>query len=96
MNIEATFDTPDGRRTLHLKNRQGWALCKLASAGPVGITTIDHPAPRLSAYVHSLRGHGFCIETEMEPHEGQYRGQHARYRLQQDVSIRVLGNGVAT
>jgi hypothetical protein len=96
MNIEATFETPDGRRTLQLRNRQGWTLCKLASAGPIGITTLDHPAPRLSAYVHSLRERGFCIETEMEPHDGTYSGHHARYRLQQDVSIRVLTKGAQT
>ena len=95
MKLHATFDTPNGKKTIELKDRQGWTLFHLARAGQSGITTIERPALRLAAYVHSLRKHGLSIETEMERHDGPYQGRHARYRLAQSVSVQVLGKGAA-
>lgn len=46
---------------------------------------------RWSGYVHALRKMGFQIDTIMEPHDGPYPGQHARYRLACDVQIKALG-----
>jgi len=94
MNILATIETGQGLRTFHLTKRQGWALYHLAKAGHHGITTIERPALRVAAYVHCLRKRGFDIETEMEPHGGAYRGNHARYRLLTNVhSLTVLTRG---
>ena len=96
MKLHATFETALGKRTVELNNRQGWTMFQLAQARSAGITTLETPALRLAAYVHSLRKCGFSIETIMEDHGGTYAGRHARYRLAQDVSIRVLGKGTTT
>ncbi len=77
-------------RTFEFDGRLGWTLAELAKAGPRGVATVERPAPRWSAYVHSLRKVGIPIETEMEPHEGTYSGVHARYRLACDVHLEVL------
>lgn len=76
--------------TFELKGRLGWTMAQLVDAGPSGVTTIERPALRLAAYVHSLRKRGIPIETEIETHDGPYAGQHARYRLACDASVRVL------
>ncbi|MCK0102351.1 helix-turn-helix domain-containing protein [Pseudohalocynthiibacter sp. F2068] len=92
MKIQVTFDSGQGPQTIELRNRQGWTLYHLAKAGWHGITTIERPALRLSAYVHRLRERGFAIETEMEAHGGSYKGLHARYRLLTDVSVQLQGD----
>ncbi|SDE47603.1 winged helix domain-containing protein [Limimaricola pyoseonensis] len=74
-------------RTLTLKGRLGWTMHQLAQAGSRGLTPLERPAPRWSGYVHDLRKLGVSIETEMEPHEGAYRGHHARYRLACAVEV---------
>ena len=51
-------------------------------AGPSGCTPIDHPGPRWSAYVHSLKNdYGVEIETRHEKHGPPFAGTHARYVL---------------
>ena len=50
-------------------------------AGSIGVTTIDHPAPRWSHYIFKLRKAGLIITTEYEPHIGPFPGKHGRYRL---------------
>lgn len=77
-------------RTFEFKGRLGWMITKLVEAGPRGVTPISHPAPRQSGYVHSLRELGVPIETIMEPHEGSYPGQHARYVLTCDATVQLL------
>lgn len=91
MLIHATLPGGDCPRTFELNGRLGWTMVQLAKAGQRGVTAQEVPALRWSAYVHDLRRMGVPIETEMEAHEGQYAGRHARYRLCCDVSIRVLG-----
>ncbi len=90
MKIEITL-LSEPSRTFELEGRMGWTMAQLANAGTQGVATVENPAPRWSAYVHSLRKLGIQIETEMEPHEGSYPGQHARYRLACDVHIKALG-----
>ena len=94
MKLHTTFETPDGKRTIQLKARQGWTMFQLANARSNGITALENPALRLAAYIHSLRKHGISIETVMEEHGGTYEGQHARYRLAQEVTIQVLEGDV--
>lgn len=89
MQIKVTL-LGDPPRTFEHDGRLGWSMIQLAQAGAKGVTPIDHPAPRWSAYVHTLRKMGIQIETEMEPHEGTYPGLYARYRLYCDVKIRAL------
>lgn len=93
MQIEATL-LSEPPRTFELDGRLGWTMIQLAQAGAKGVTPIEQPAPRWSAYVHKLRKLGIQIETEMEPHEGTYPGQHARYRLACDAYVRTLGSEV--
>lgn len=93
MKIEVTL-LSEPSRTFELDGRLGWTVMQLAVAGAHGIATIQRPAPRWSAYVHKLREMGFQIDTIMEPHEGPYAGQHARYRLACDVQIKALGREV--
>jgi len=79
--------TPEGGEpfTLYAMGREAWALDRLRWAGPKGCTPIEQPAPRWSAYVHTLRGHGVPIETLYEPHGGEFSGHHGRYILRADV-----------
>ncbi|SDF82244.1 winged helix domain-containing protein [Sulfitobacter delicatus] len=89
MKIEVALSSEEPR-TLKLKGRLGWAMAHLAETGPKGVTPITRPAPRWSGYVFDLRERGVPIDTIMEPHEGSYLGQHARYVLTCDASIQLL------
>ena len=71
--------------TLYLRGREAWALDRLRAAGPEGVTAIEQPAPRWSAYVHNLRERGVPIMTVREPHGGDFAGHHGRYILRADV-----------
>jgi hypothetical protein len=92
MKIQVTL-LSEQPRTFDLQGRLGWTMAQLAKAGRKGITSIERPAPRLSAYVHELRKLGIQIETEMEPHEGTYSGHHARYRLACEAHVEPLAVG---
>jgi hypothetical protein len=79
--------TPEGGEpfTIYAKGREAWALDRLRWAGANGCTPIEQPAPRWSAYVHTLRERGVPIETIYEPHGGEFSGTHGRYVLRADV-----------
>lgn len=71
-----------GTATQHfIGGRERWALECLMAAGGKGCTPIDHPGPRWSAYVLTLRRLGFDIATISEQHAGPFSGHHARYVL---------------
>ena len=76
----------DGSRKSFV-GREAWTLRHLIDTGSVGVTTIDHPAPRWSHYVYKLRQAGLTISTEYEPHTGSFPGTHGRYRLETSVTI---------
>ena len=88
--MEQVFDVAekDGKHhAITLKGRNAWALLELISEGQEGCTPIDNPAPRWSAYIHTLRHHHFLdIVTIAEPHRGPFPGHHARYVLRSVVS----------
>jgi hypothetical protein len=67
--------------------REAWCLRRLIEAGPKGLTTIDHPAPRWSHYVFKLRKAGLAISTDVELHRGSYPGHHGRYRLETPLTV---------
>lgn len=69
--------------------RAAWALERLIAAGARGITSVSDPAPRLADYVFKLRRLGIGIITDDEPHQGEFAGRHARYRLA--TPVRILG-----
>jgi hypothetical protein len=94
MKIRATLYLSEQSRTFELKGRLGWAMVQLVEAGAKGVTPISRPAPRWSAYIFSMRELGIPIETIMEPHEGNYPGQHARYVLPCDAQVQLLGSEV--
>jgi hypothetical protein len=72
---------PDGT-VFTVNGRDAWALLELVNAGTSGVTPIDNPGPRWSAYVFNLkREHGLTIETRHEVHRGPFPGSHARYVL---------------
>jgi hypothetical protein len=77
---------PDGSQQ-SFAGREAWTLRQLVDAGPIGVTTIDHPAPRWSHYVFKLRRAGLTITTEYEAHSGTYPGTHGRYRLETPVTV---------
>jgi hypothetical protein len=99
MNTEIVDDAPQ-RKVLSVTlpdgshrrfyGRDAWALKHLLKAASVGVTTIDHPAPRWSHYIYKLRKAGLSISTEHEPHAGDFPGTHGRYRL--ETSVRIEGN----
>lgn len=88
--VLVTFPGEPKRPGVPLTGRDAWALVKLAEAGPKGVTPIDTPGPRWSAYVFNLRSLGFNIETRTERHGPPFAGSHARYVLHETVSIRTL------
>lgn len=94
MHIDVTLTGGEQPRTFTLSGRIGQTIYHLWQAGPAGITALETPALRLAAYVHSLREMGFAIETRMEPHEGKYAGQHARYILCTAIVVVTQGEGV--
>jgi hypothetical protein len=90
MTLDRTFIVvempadPDPLR-LAFRGRVAWTLGALIDAGPRGVTPLERPAPRWSAYVHTLRKAGVIVDTIEEPHAGAYRGWHGRYILRSDV-----------
>lgn len=82
--VAITVQSYDGER-FSFEGREAWALNTLIQAGERGCSTIDRPAPRLSAYVHKLRKAGLIIETINERHRGQFPGTHGRYVLRSEV-----------
>lgn len=81
------FGGGDGPVTALMGGRMLWALRALMAAGPNGVTPIERPAPRWSAYVHKLRRMGLVIETIPEEHGGPFPGTHGRYVLRTVVAI---------
>jgi hypothetical protein len=79
--IELLVQRIDTGETLRLMGREAWTLAWLIEAGPRGIAPIERPAPRVSAYVHSLRKRGLVIETLDERHAGPFPGSRGRYVL---------------
>jgi winged helix domain-containing protein len=77
---------PDGSQQAFV-GREAWTLRHLVNAGSIGVTTIDHPAPRWSHYVFKLRKAGLVISTEHEGHKGDFPGTHGRYRLETPVTV---------
>ena len=77
---------PNGS-TLGYSGRLAWALGLLMKVGERGVTPIDTPGPRWSAYIHELRKDGLDIETLNEPHGGPFPGHHARYILRSPLQI---------
>lgn len=95
MHIHVTIPGGERPRTFELKGSLGWTVYQLAQAGAQGVTPIERPAPRWSAYVHDLRRMGLPIETELAAHKGRYPGQHARYVLACDITLTLLDRNVA-
>lgn len=72
--------------TISVCGRERWALETLLAVGATGCTSISNPAPRLAAYVCSLRDRGVLISTDLEDHFGDFPGRHARYTLVAQVT----------
>jgi len=87
MNIDVTLMGGERPRYISLSGRVGQTMQRLIEAKDKGITSLENPALRLAAYVHSLRDMGFTIDTEIEQHGGDYPGHHARYRLRSTVIL---------
>jgi thiamine monophosphate synthase len=81
------FGGGDAPVTAIIGGRMLWALRALIAAGAKGVTPIERPAPRWSAYVHKLRRLGLVIETIPEEHGGAFPGTHGRYVLRSVVAI---------
>lgn len=84
-------DNPADSVHFVVHGRDRWALECLIAAGDRGCTPIDNPGPRWSAYVFNLRAIGLCIETQTEPHTGDFPGHHARYVLRSTLTRAPLG-----
>jgi hypothetical protein len=85
--VELLVQRTDTGESLRLKGREAWTLAHLIGAGETGIIPLDRPAPRWSAYVHSLRKRGLEIDTVDEPHAGPYSGTHGRYVLRTSLEM---------
>ncbi|WP_062236901.1 winged helix domain-containing protein [Aureimonas sp. N4] len=77
----------DAAEPVNIVGRDAWALEALLSAGMIGLTPIDRPAPRWSHYIFKLRGKGIRVETIEEANRGEFKGTHARYVLRSPVTI---------
>jgi hypothetical protein len=85
--VELLVQRTDTGETLRLKGREALTLAHLIGAGETGIIPLDRPAPRWSAYVHTLRKRGLDISTVDEPHAGPYSGTHGRYILHTSLEV---------
>jgi len=85
--VELLVKRTDIGEPLRLNGREAWTLAYLIRAGETGIIPLDRPAPRWSAYVHSLRKRGLDIDTVDEPHAGPYSGTHGRYVLRTSLEV---------
>jgi hypothetical protein len=72
---------------LSFKGRDAWTLHALIEAGERGVTPLERPAPRWSAYVFDLRKAGLIIETIDERHAGAFKGSHGRYVLRSPLTL---------
>ena len=90
MKIDVTLEGGDCPLTFKLSGRLGWTMYQLSLAGSHGVTPLEKPAQRWSSYVHQLRRKGIAVLTEMERHDGAYRGVHARYRLACNALVRII------
>ena len=86
--VELLVQRLDTGEMLRVKGREAWTLACLMEVRERGIIPLERPAPRWSAYVHSLRKRGLVIDTIDEPHAGPYSGTHGRYILR--TPLRVL------
>ncbi|MHC2584184.1 winged helix domain-containing protein [Bradyrhizobium diazoefficiens] len=77
----------DAGNAIVIVGRAAWALLELLTAGNIGCTYIDNPAPRWSGYIHKLRKLGATIDTLQEAHGGPFAGFHARYVLRSSVTV---------
>ena len=85
--VELFVKRADTGEMLRLKGREAWTLAQLIGAGKTGVIPLDRPAPRWSAYVHTLRKRGLEIDTVDEPHAGPYSGTHGRYFLRTSLEV---------
>ncbi|HEV7246569.1 MAG TPA: hypothetical protein VGN93_06205 [Shinella sp.] len=86
--IRKTFRIKETGREIIVPGRQAWTLERLIDAGSRGLTTIDHPAPRTSAYVHFLKkDFGINIDMVRESHKGAFPGVHGRYFLKTEIQL---------
>lgn len=85
-SLSLDFEDDAGRRW-RFTGREAWALAELVRAGERGVTPLDTPGPRWSAYIHDLRSAGLDIETVTELHGPPFPGHHARYVLRSAVRI---------
>ncbi|MXQ08041.1 hypothetical protein GQ651_09315 [Alphaproteobacteria bacterium GH1-50] len=85
MKLSVTIEGYDS--PIALKGRTAWALQQLIIAGSTGVSTVDRPAPRWSAYVEKLRKKGIHVDTKWERHGGAFPGRHGVYVLRSVVQI---------
>jgi hypothetical protein len=78
----------DTGEVLYIDDREAWCLAELIVNGDRGVTPIERPAPQWSDDVSRFRKRGLPVQTIEEAHGRPYRGHHARYRL--DVQMTVL------
>jgi hypothetical protein len=86
VKLEIRVGGIDGR-ILVLKGRVAWMVDRLIQSGERGTTSVESPAPRVSAYVFKARKAGLNIETLDEAHDGAFSGRHARYFLRSPVEV---------
>lgn len=86
-SITVEIPTGDGPVRHVFVGRVAWCLMALIVAGAKGVTPIERPAPRWSAYVFSLRRAGIAIETIHEGHLGAFPGHHGRYVLRTPLRV---------
>lgn len=86
-NIVIEVKAGDDWQRMVFEGREAWALARLIEGGDKGVTPLQRPAPRWSAYVFKLRQAGLAIETVHEAHYGPFAGHHGRYILRTPVRV---------
>ena len=77
--------SPLNCRPLTLTKRAAWVLGELLAAGPEGISKISYAGVNIGDAILKCRKAGVRIETQHEPHGGEFSGHHGRYVLQSRI-----------
>ena len=83
----------EGGSSAILRNQTAWFMDELVSCGPQGLTKADYPGLHVGDLVMRIRralNDYSVIVTEMEPNTHGWGGEHGRYRLNAQITLKEI------